>query len=81
MLVEKFYLQILRRKFDLFDAFVKAINFRVNRTIKIASNKVTKKDVPRLVSLTANTATSQKFKFYIVDFVRIVIFEETFGKG
>ena len=47
----------------------------------LASNKVTKKDVPRLVSLTANTATSQKPKFFIGDFVRIVKKEETFGKG
>ena len=33
------------------------------------------------MSLTANTATSQKPKFFIGDFVRIVEKEETFGKG
>ena len=66
---------------DKFDAFVKTINSRVNRTIKLAPNKVTKKDVPRLVSLTANTTNSQKPKFYIGDFVRIVKKEQTFGKG
>ena len=66
---------------DKLDAFVKTINSRVNRTIKLAPNKVTKKDVPRLVSLTANAANSKKTKFYIGDFVRIVKKEETFGKG
>ena len=66
---------------DKLDAFVKTINSRVNRTIKLAPIKVTKKDVPRLVSLTANTANSQKPKFNIGDFVRIVKKEETFGKG
>ena len=54
---------------DKLDAFVKTITSRVNRTIKLAPNKVTKKDVPRLVSLTAN---SQNPKFYIGDFVRTV---------
>ena len=34
------------------DQFVKTINSRVNRVTKLAPNKVTKKDVPRLVSLT-----------------------------
>ena len=66
---------------DKLDAFVKTINSRVNRTIKLAPNKVTKKDVPRLVSLTANSTNSQKPKFYTGDFVRIVKKEETFGKG
>ena len=49
--------------------------------IKLAPNQVAKKDVPRLVSLTANTANSQKPKFSIGDFVRLVKKEETFGKG
>ena len=43
---------------DKLDAFVETINSRVNRTINPSPNKVTKKDVPRLVSLTANTANS-----------------------
>ena len=34
-----------------------------------------------LVSLTANTADSQKPKLYISDFLRIVEKEETFGKN
>ena len=65
---------------DKLDAFVKTINSRVNQTIKLAPNKVTKKDVPGLVSLTANTTNSQKPKFNIRVFVRIVKKEETFGK-
>ena len=66
---------------DKLDSFVKTINSRVNRTIKLASNKVTKKDVPRLVSLIAIAAFSQKPKFFVGDLVRILKKEETFGKG
>ena len=66
---------------DKLDSFVKTINYRVNRTIKLAPNKVTKKDVPRLVSLIANTTFSQKPKFFVGDLVRILKKEETFGKG
>ena len=54
------------------DQFVKTINSRVNRVTKLAPNKVTKKDVPRLVSLTVETRRSQKPKLYVGDFVRIV---------
>ena len=36
---------------DQLDQFVKTINSRVNRVTKPAPNKITKKDVPRLVSL------------------------------
>ena len=66
---------------DKLDSFVKTINSRVNRTINLAPNKVTKKDVPRLVSLIANTTYSQKPKFFVGDLVRILKKEETFGKG
>ena len=66
---------------DKLDSFVKTINSRVNRTIKLAPNKVTKKDVPRLVSLIANTTFSQKPKFFVGDLVRILKKEGTFGKG
>ena len=66
---------------DKLDSFVKTINSRVNRTIKVAPNKVTKKDVPRLVSLIANTTFSQKPTFFVGDLVRILKKEETFGKG
>ena len=50
------------------DQFVKTINSRVNRVTKLAPNKVTKKDVPRLVSLTVETRRSQKPKLYVGDF-------------
>ena len=66
---------------DKLDSFVKTINSRVNQAIKIAPNKVTKKDVPRLVLLIANTTFSQKPKFFISVLVRILKKEETFGKG
>ena len=57
------------------------INSRVNRVTKIAPNKVTKEDVPRLVSLSAQTSILQKLKFYVGDFVRIVNKDEAVRKG
>ena len=56
---------------------MKTINSRVNR----APNKVTKKDVPRLESLIAQKSTTQKPKFYIGDFVRIVKKDKAFRKS
>ena len=66
---------------DQLDQFVKTINSRVNRVTKIVPNKVTKKDVPRLVSLAAQTISTQKQKFYIGDFVRIVKKGKAFRKS
>ena len=66
---------------DKLDQFVKTINSRVNRVTKLAPNKVTKKDVPRLVSLSAQTIKFQRPKFYVGDFVRIVKKDEAFRKG
>ena len=66
---------------DKLHSFVQTINSRVNRTINLAPNKVTKKDVPRLVSLIANTTYSQKQKIFVGDLVRILKKEDTFGKG
>ena len=63
------------------DQFVKTINSRVNRVTKLAPNKITKKDVPRLVSLTAQTSTTQKPKFYVGDFLRIVKKDKAFRKS
>ena len=40
---------------DKLQDFVNTINSRTNRVIKLAPNKVTKKDVPRLISLRAET--------------------------
>ena len=60
---------------------MKTINSRVNRVTKLAPNKVTKKDVPRLVSLSSQTIKFQRPKFYVGDFVRIVKRDEAFRKG
>ena len=69
------------RYIDRLDQFVKSINSRVNRVTKIAPNKVTKKDMPRLVSLTAQKSSNQKPKFYIGDLVRIVKKDKSFRKN
>ena len=54
-------------------SFVQTINSRVNRVTKMAPNKVTKKDVPYLISLIFNTSAKlvRRPKFYVGDFVRI----------
>ena len=54
---------------------------RVNRVTKLAPNKVTKRDVPRIVSLSAQTIKFQRPKFYAGDFVRIVKKDEAYRKG
>ena len=66
---------------DQLGQFVKTINSRVNRITKTAPNKVTKTDVPRLVSLAAQTSSTQKPKFYIGDFVRVVKKDKAFRKS
>ena len=66
---------------DQLDQFVKTINSRVNQVTKLAPNKFTKKDVPWLVSLTAQTSTTQKPKFYVGDFVRLVKKDKAFRKS
>ena len=63
------------------DHFVKTINSRVNRVTKPAPNKVTKKDVPRLVSLTVETRRSQKPKLYVGDLFESLKRKKTFRKG
>ena len=54
-------------------SFVQTINSRFNRVTKLAPNKVTKKDVPYLISLIFNVSAKlvRRPKFYVVDFVRI----------
>ena len=63
--------------------FVQTINSRISRVTKIAPNKVTKKDVPYLLSL--NASASEKLvsrpKFRIGDFVRISKIDLPFRKG
>ena len=53
-------------------SFVRTINSRVNRVTKLAPNKVTKKDVPYLISLFFNDSAIlvRRPKFYVGDFVR-----------
>ena len=66
---------------DKLDQFVKTINSRVNRLTKLAPKKVNKKDVPRLVILSAQTLKFQRPIFYVGDFVRIVKRDAAFRKG
>ena len=47
---------------------------------KLAPIKVTKMDVPRIVSLVAPTSTTEKHKYYVGDFVRIVKKDKAFRK-
>ena len=51
---------------------VQTINSRVNRVTKLAPKKVTKKDVPYLISLIfdASTKVVRRSKFYVGDFGR-----------
>ena len=64
-------------------SFVQTINFRVNRVTKLARNKVTKKDVPYLISLIFNSSAKliRRPKFYVGDFVRISKAHLPFRKG
>ena len=50
-------------------SFVQTINSRVNRVMKLAPNKVTKKDVPYLISLIFNDSSNlvRRPKFYVGD--------------
>ena len=63
--------------------FVQTFNSRVNRVTKLAPNKVTRKHVPALVSLIANSSSKlvQKPKFYVGDYVRIAKTDLPFRKG
>ena len=63
--------------------FVQTINSRVNRITKLAPNKVTKKDVPDLISLIFNASAKlvRRPKFYVGDFVRISKADLPFRKG
>ena len=64
-------------------SFVQTINSRVNRVTKLAPNKVTKKDVPYLISLIFNDSSKlvRRPKFYVGDFVRISKADLPFRKG
>ena len=60
---------------------MKTIISRDNGITKLAPNKVTKKDVPRFVSLSSETTFSQKPRFFVGDFVRIIKKDKVFRKG
>ena len=64
-------------------SFVQTINSGVNRVTKLAPNKVTKKDVPYLISLIfdASTKLVRRPKLYVGDFVRISKADHSFRKG
>ena len=68
---------------DKLQDFVNTINSRTNRVIKLAPNKVTKKDVPRLISLRAEQSMKLvcRPKLYVGDFVRIAKIDIPFRKG
>ena len=68
---------------DMLQDFVNTINSRTNRVSKIATNGVTKKDVPRLISI--RVEQSQKLvrrpKLYVGEFVRIAKTDLPFRTG
>ena len=68
---------------DQLQDFVNTINSRTNRVIKLAPNKVTKKDVPRLISLRAEQSLKlvHRLKLYVGNFVRIAKIDIPFRKG
>ena len=68
---------------DKLQDFVNTVNSRTNRVIKLAPNKVTKKDVLRLISLRAEQSLKlvRRPKLYGGDFVRIAKIDIPFRKG
>ena len=66
---------------DKLDDFFRTIKITFNRVTRLAPNKSTNKDVPRLVSLSAETSSSKKPKFVVGDFVRIFKKDEAFRRG
>ena len=68
---------------DKLQDFVNAINSRTNRVTNLAPNKVTKKDVPRLISLRAEHSLKlvRRPKFYVGDYVRLAKVDIPFRKG
>ena len=64
-------------------SFVQTINSRVNSVRKLAPKKVTKKDVPYLISFIFNASAKlvRRPKFYVGDFVRISKADLPFRKG
>ena len=65
---------------DRKDQNVRTVDSEVNRVTKLAPDKVNKKDVVRLVFLSAQTNNPQKPKLYVENFVRIVKKDKALGK-
>ena len=67
---------------DKLQDFVNTTNSRTHRVIKLAPNKVTKKDVPCLISLRAEQSLKLvcRPKLYVGDFVRIAKIDILFEK-
>ena len=63
-------------------SFVQTAILRVNKVTKLIPKKVTRKHVPALVSLIANSSSKlvQKPKLYVGDYVRIAKIDLTFRK-
>ena len=68
--------------FEKLQSFVQTINSRFKSVTKLAPNKVTRKCVPALVSIIANSSSKliQKPKFYVGDYVRIAKTDLPFRK-
>ena len=68
---------------DKLQDFVNAINSRTNRVTNLAPNKVTKKDVPRLISLRAEQSLKlvRRPKLYVGDYVKLAKVDIRFRKG
>ena len=63
--------------------FVNAINSRSNCVTNLAPNKVTKRDVPRLISLKAEQSLklARRPKLYVADYLRLAKVDIPFRKG
>ena len=68
---------------DKLQDFVNTINSRTNRVTKITPNEITKKDIPRLISLGVEQSQKlvRRLKLYVSDFVRIAKIDLPFRKG
>ena len=68
---------------DKLQDFVNAINSRTIRVTNLSPNKVTKKDVPRLISLRAEQSLKsvRPLKPYVGDYVRLAKVDLSFRKG
>ncbi len=76
------FLELKYSYIDHLQKFVKTINSRTKRVTKLSPNKVTKKDVPRLVSLFVTAKSKPKIpKLKPGDFVRFAKKYLPFRKG